>query len=193
LNDFIQLLSNYLPQFNINIGLEINFSCPNVDVDYYNLTDEIHQAVSIARKLNIPIIPNLSPDIPTRLALEIALSGCDAISIANTVKFGRASDKIDWKELWGNESPLKHLGGGGISGAPLLPLILKWGRHARNMGLKIPIILGGGIMSADDAKQVIETGASAIKLGVVGMLRPWRVRSIVKAAEALYLSQNSSP
>jgi dihydroorotate dehydrogenase (NAD+) catalytic subunit len=192
LEEFVHLFRRFLPEFKAKVGLEINFSCPNVGVSHSNLTREVAEAVGLAAKLEVPVVPNLSPDVPVDVGVSLVESGCDAISVSNTVKFGNVPDKIDWKGLWGDESPLKDLGGGGVSGAPLLPLVLDWGRSVLERSLPIPLVLGGGILSAQDVEDVVMAGADAVKLGTVGMLRPWRVRGIVRRAELLYSSQKLS-
>ena len=126
----------------------------------------------------------LSVEIEPRVAVEIA-KFADFITITNTVAFGKFPGQIDWKKLFGSEtSPLAHIGaagGGGLSGKPLLPLVVKWIAHVREMGVKTPIIGGGGILSIADAELVLRAGADAVSLGCVSMLRPWRVASIIHA------------
>lgn len=192
LREFVYLFGRYLPDFKAKVGLEVNFSCPNVGVSHSDLAREVAASVDMASRLNIPVVPNLSPDVPVETGSSLVGTGCDAISVSNTVKFGNVPDKIDWEKWWGEESPLKGLGGGGISGAPLLPLVVEWGKKVFQRPFPIPLVLGGGILSMQDAEEVISTGADAVKLGTVGMLRPWRVRGIVRGAEALYSSQKFS-
>src|SRR3989338_70383 len=74
-----------------------------------------------------------------------------------------------------------NVGGGPLRAKPLLPLVLRWLAEARKHVRK-PIIAGGGILSPADAEAMINLGAAAIALGVIGILRPWRMRSTIKAA-----------
>jgi len=189
---FVELLRPRLKEFRGPVALEINYSCPNVGVKHVHVTNEAYDGLRVARFMGVPVIANLSPDVPVTSGVEISSFGYDALSVANTVKFGLLPDQIDWEGLWGMESPLAHLGGGGVSGAPLLPLVLEWGRSASEMGLRCPLILGGGILSAADAEAVVGAGAEAVKLGVIGMLRPWRVRATVRRAAALCSSRTPS-
>lgn len=188
LRKFVNMLLPELPKFRTTPGLELNFSCPNVGVNHSDgLVKEVVAAMEVASilmhgKRIVPLVPNFSPDISPEAVFTIAQeSVCDAVSISNTVRWGNLPDQIDWKGIWGSHtSPLSDLGGGGLSGAPLLPIVLQWARRARELGFQKPLIMGGGILSAADAMAVLESGAAAIKLGVVGMLRPWRVRGIIQ-------------
>ena len=99
---------------------------------------------------------------------------------------GLTREHIDWQGLFGTtKSPLAHLGGGGLSGEPLLQLLHGWIVQARVAGIKKPLNAGGGILSLKDAKQIMEACAfkdgeeSSIALGSIAILRPWRVQKII--------------
>lgn len=182
----VTLLMNTTP-FQSKAALEINLSCPNVGLDQKHLVEEALVMSEITRplqELGWPIGFKLSVEIEPRVAVQIA-KACDFLTVTNTVAFGKFPGQIDWKKLFGSEtSPLAHIGaagGGGLSGKPLLPLVVKWIAHVREMGVKTPIIGGGGILSIADAELVLRAGADAVSLGCVSMLRPWRVASIIHA------------
>lgn len=184
LRKFVDLLGPKLPEFRAPVGLEINMSCPNVGVDHGRPVDAIREAqdtADIAARLGIPVVPNYSPDSPVAVPWTVAReSSFDALSVANTVGWGRIPDRIDWGRTWGDRSPLAKYGGGGISGAPLRPVVLSWVRHAAELGMTKPLIAGGGILSVEDAMELMRAGADAVKLGTVAMLRPWRVGRMVE-------------
>ena len=81
-------------------------------------------------------------------------------------------------------SPLHHPGGGGLSGAPLLPLSVEWIARARKLGMKTPINGGGGILSFRDAQLVMDAGANSVFLGSIAMLRGWRVQKTINQVRA---------
>jgi dihydroorotate dehydrogenase len=45
-------------------------------------------------------------------------------------------------------------------------------------------VAGNGIQSVSDVAYVREAGANAVAIGTVGMVRPWRMRSIIKAGNS---------
>jgi dihydroorotate dehydrogenase len=124
----------------------------------------------------------VSPHLAAKLASHDV---CDAIVCSNTIPWGQLPNQIDWERLFGTDtSPLASLGGGGLSGKPLLPIVEDWIRAARASGLRKPIVGGGGVLSSGDADRLIDAGASAIELGSVSILRPWRVAGIIRHVNA---------
>ena len=183
LERFVNMFKEYLSGFQLCVGLQMNYSCPNVGLNPDELIWEIKTGLEIASVLGIPLVPKLNVLVAPEIAKEILDDqNCDGLCISNTIPFGKLSGKINWKKLFGSEiSPLAEFGGGGLSGKPLLPLVAEWVRKAREIGIEKPIIAGGGILSARDAISLFEVGASAVSLGSIAMLRPWRVRKVVRA------------
>jgi dihydroorotate dehydrogenase len=175
--------------FRSRVALEINLSCPNAGLDQGKLIEEAREMREIFEVLGIPVGFKLSVDTDPRIAAEIAKL-VDFLTVTNTIPFGKMAYAINWKQLFGSdESPLKDVGqpgGGGLSGAPLLPLVVSWIREIRKLGVTTPIIGGGGILTASDAEAVLRAGANAVFLGCVSMLRPWRVASIIRYVNALF-------
>jgi dihydroorotate dehydrogenase len=184
LRKFVTLLRGHLRDFWGPVGLQINYSCPNVGVFVRTLTNEIEEGLAIASELRIPIFPKFSVVMSPEVAADIvSRNACEGVCISNTVPWGVFPDRIDWKGLFGSDvSPLAHVGGGGLSGKPLLPLLIEWVRRARSAGLVKHVNAGGGILSKRDAKKVFAAGADSISLGSIAFLRPWRVAGIVRSA-----------
>jgi dihydroorotate dehydrogenase (NAD+) catalytic subunit len=178
LREFVLLLERHLP-FSAPVGLQLNFSCPNVGLDPQKLVNEILEGLDLASVLDIPLVPKVNVSFPTDVILSLQdHADLDAISVSNTIPWGHSL--INWQKLFGTTtSPLARFGGGGLSGKPLLPLVLPWIRMLRMTGFEKPIIGGGGILSKADADQMVNAGADAVELGSVSMLRPWRLRGIV--------------
>jgi dihydroorotate dehydrogenase len=183
---FVKILKPTLSKFRAPIGLQINYSCPNVGLHLDELLNEVCEGLALASDLGIPIMPKFNVMLPPEAALKVAAHpGCDGICISNTIPWGQLSDKINWKDLFGSEiSPLARYGGGGLSGKPLLPLLLRWLEDARRLGLTKPINAGGGILSFGDAKEVLQL-ADSIFLGSVAFLRPWRVAGIIRGVSGM--------
>lgn len=184
---FFELLVEELPYFKATVGLQLNFSCPNVGHEQKELLSEAESFLDLFSLLKIPIVIKLNAlsSIESVLKLE-QHPALDAISVSNTIPWGELPAEIDWKGLFGSdESPLaKRFKNpnikGGLSGKPLLRIVEGWIKEARHAGFKKPIMGGGGILSKSDAKRLIKAGANAIELGSVAFLRPWRVKGIIK-------------
>ncbi|MGC9610846.1 MAG: hypothetical protein ABSE68_01340 [Minisyncoccia bacterium] len=183
LRQFISIFKHYLPSFQAPVGLQINYSCPNIGIDTEELVNEVADGLDAASYLGIPLIPKFNVLLPIEFAVGFSKHhACDAICVSNTILWGQLPELIDWEGLFGTkESPLAHLGGGGLSGKPLLPLLIDWIKRARKAGLKKSINAGGGILSRKDAKMVLDAGADSIFLGSISFLRPWRIAEIISS------------
>jgi len=164
-------------------ALQLNFSCPNVGVDSSHLREEVAAVLDHAKRLNVPTMIKLNALVPPELACEMAAhSACDAVVCSNTIPWGQLKDRIDWKGLFGSdESPIARYGGGGLSGKPLLPIVEEWIADVMRAGMTKPVVGGGGILSKRDANRLLDVGASAVELGSVSILRPWRVAGIIRS------------
>jgi dihydroorotate dehydrogenase len=108
-----------------------------------------------------PILLKVSPDLSKEQLNDIIdyclRSGIDGIVAGNTTRsrdgLTISQDKID------------KIGNGGMSGAPVHKKNLELVRyiHTRTEG-KLPIIGVGGIMSEQDAKAMIDAGASLVEI-----------------------------
>jgi dihydroorotate dehydrogenase len=187
---FIRLLRQQLPRFSAKIGLQVNFSCPNVHPGDHITNFRSH--LDEYQALEIPIVPKISATLPVEAALAIAdHPACDAICVSNSIPWGELSDRIDWRLLFGDESPLKDLGGGGLSGAPLLPIVADWVRNARSQGLRVPVNAGGGILKPADVDVLVRAGATSVFVGSIAMLRGWRLHRTISHANDLLTARAS--
>ncbi len=185
---FVGMFEKYLSGFNVSVGLQLNYSCPNVGLHLEELINEVKKGLKVASVLNIPLMPKFNITIPIEAVKEISEdSNCDALCVSNTIPWGQLSDKIDWQGLFGTtESPLAHLGGGGLSGKSLLPLVVDWVYRAREIGITKPINAGGGILSPSDVDVLYNAGASSVFIGLMAMLRPWRIAKTIDRAHQLF-------
>jgi dihydroorotate dehydrogenase len=189
LRGFVKLFKEYLHEFMAEVGLQINYSCPNVGLDPEELVKEAIAGMEIASVLNIPLMPKFNVLVPARVVREISKNpACDAVCISNTVPWSKLPVYINWQKLFGSPiSPLTKLGGGGLSGKPLLPLLIDWLREAKRVGIEKPINAGGGILSRAGVYKIHSTGmADSIFIGSVASLRPWRVNGIIDLAKHLF-------
>lgn len=190
LKQFVQMAQHFLGHLHLTVGLEMNFSCPNVGLDPGPLVNEIGEALDEAGRLRMPLQVKLNALMPVTTACEIARHPeCDAITMGNTIPWGKLPERINWLGLFGSTvSPLAHLGGGGLSGWPLLPIICDWLHAARDCGLTKPVWACGGINSPKAVHRVKAAGASGIQFGTAALLHPDRMRSIIGHAHAAFPS-----
>ena len=174
--------------FSAPIGLQINLSCPNSGENAKVLMDEWARILEAINELipGAPLMPKFSiASAPIKAILELnSHPACDAICVSNSLPFGW--EGIDWKKVWGtNTSPFAKLGGGGLSGKALRPLVCEWIARVRDAGFTKPINGGGGILSSKDVDRYRDAGASSVFIGSVAVLRPWRARAIIRQANRL--------
>ncbi|MFZ6014766.1 MAG: hypothetical protein ACOYUZ_00200 [Patescibacteria group bacterium] len=196
LQEYERLAEMMLPalkNFQTSIAVEINISCPNVHIHQSELIDEAKEYLNMVAGLKVPIIVKINALLAEAQAAKLTEHpACDGLDISNTIPYGQIPDIIPWEKFFGtNGSPLGHLGGGGLSGAPLLPIVTDWIKNfRRKYSYTFPIIGGGGILSPDDADLMLNTGADAISLGCISMLRPWRVQRTIRQINNRFLNRS---
>ena len=186
LHEFGRLLQHFLPQFHAQVGVQLNYSCPNTGHKTAELADEIDEGLSsMGPLLTVPLIPKVNVHLPIPIAVRLGRNKhLSALNVSNTIPWG-SDDRIDWKSFFGSEdSPLTKYGGGGLSGKPLLPLVANWVIQARSAGFSKPINAGGGILYPNDINALKAAGAEGVSLGTIGMLRPWNMKSVIARAIA---------
>ncbi len=142
----------------------INASCPNTSDGIIEEARELKEIFAEIAKDNprgLPVFVKLSPDSTDRLVEDIVECatkyGIAGYVCGNTTvsRFGLDTD----------ESELKRIGKGGLSGQPLKPLAVKLCRKLyRLKSAQQSIIAVGGIASGKDAYEFISAGASAVQL-----------------------------
>ncbi|MEI8130611.1 MAG: hypothetical protein WCG55_03855 [bacterium] len=182
----VEILKTELPKFKAPVGLQLNFSCPNVGHAQEEMVQDIHESLAIASVLNIPLVPKISVMIPPDKAGEIIRDpNCDALAVSNTIAWSDLSEDVQKVFFRTTKSPLARFGGGGISGKYLLPLVEQWLYQFKKFSGGKPVIAGGGIMRARDVDTLVAAGASAVSPGSVVILRPWNLKAIVARAKKL--------
>lgn len=172
-------------RFRAPFGLEVNLSCPNVGHDQQDLLKDALAVIDALEFVEVPIVVKLNALVRVDTArCLMAMDAVDAVTVSNTIPFG--TEGIDWRRHFGAcVSPLEErgFGPGGASGSCLFPIVRDW--FERAVMAKWPpgkhLIACGGIMGGRQAVALLKLGASAVQLGTVCMLRPWRVRGIIRA------------
>lgn len=147
----------------------VNVSCPNV-VGLTALQDISFLGEIVDKLLDLrmyydtykPILLKVSPDLSHQQLDEIIdyclRSGIDGIVAGNTTRSRDGITSISAEKI-------EAIGNGGMSGAPLHKKNLELVRyvHSKSEG-KLPIIGVGGIMSPEQAKAMLDAGASLVEL-----------------------------
>lgn len=186
---FVRILKAALPDFAAPVGLQVNFSCPNVPHGE-RAPDPVagfRAELDEYAALGVPLMVKLSVTQSVVDARAIAEHpACDGLCVSNTIPWGEMPDRIDWQGLYGARSPLERFGGGGLSGAPLLPVVAEWVAEARREGIAAPINAGGGILRPADVEVLQRAGASSVFIGTIAMLRGWRLARTIRQAHRVF-------
>ena len=156
--------------------LEINISCPNVKEGGIAFGQDPKAVEAITREMKKyakqPVIMKLSPNVTdiTEMALAAEAGGADAVSLINTIT-GMKIDVNRRKFVLANKT-------GGMSGPAIHPVAVRM-VYQTAQAIKIPIIGMGGIMTAEDAIEMILAGATAISVGTANFVNPKTTMEIV--------------
>ncbi len=112
-----------------------------------------------------PIIMKLSPNVTdiTEMAKAAEAGGADALSLINTIT-GMKIDIHSRSFALANKT-------GGLSGPAIHPVAVRMVYQAAQ-AVHIPIIGMGGIMTAEDAIEMILAGATAVSVGTANFRNP---------------------
>ena len=165
-NDYevaFKLLYDFVDMFLVNV------SCPNVvgltslqDISF--LSDIVDKLLDLRMLFDNykPILLKVSPDLSKEQLDDIIdyclRSGIDGIVAGNTTRSRDGLTTI-------SQEKIDEIGNGGMSGAPIHKKNLELVRyvHQKSAG-RLPIIGVGGIMSPEDAKAMLDAGASLVEI-----------------------------
>jgi dihydroorotate dehydrogenase (NAD+) catalytic subunit len=160
-------------------ALEVNISCPNVEMGGMIFGKDPAVSAKITEKVvkntDKPVIVKLTPNVTDIrvLARAVEESGASVISLINTLA-GMAIDIEHQRPKLANVS-------GGLSGPAIKPVALYQVWQAVN-SVKIPVIGIGGIMDYRDALEFLIAGARAIQVGTANFVNP---RATIEIIEGL--------
>lgn len=195
---FCGIIKRIRHKFKARFGLEFNDSCPNAGHNPQLLIAKAAEKFKAARRIlpDEPFFWKINALTSPKEAKKIVDTGfCDAISVSNTIPWlenatwtYKLATLIDWPALFEDTiSPLERrgYGQGGLSGWPLLNLVVEWVATARQIGITLPIKAEGGIQKKEDIRRLATAGANAIGLGSVSFLRPWRLQGLINYGNSL--------
>jgi len=143
--------------------IEINISCPNSEQHgmIFGINRESSRDVVSAVKsvISVPLIVKLTPQAPdiADIAKTCEDAGADAICAINTVGPGMVIDIESGR-------PVLAFKKGGLSGPMIKPIAVRCVFDIYK-AVSIPIIGLGGIMTGEDAIEMIMAGASLVGIG----------------------------
>jgi dihydroorotate dehydrogenase (NAD+) catalytic subunit len=160
--------------------LELNISCPNVKeggaawgVSAVNAAKVTKAVRAVTKKpLMVKLTPNVS-DV-TEIAKAVEAEGADCVSLINTL----LGMRIDIK----TKRPILRNNVGGLSGAAVFPVAVRMVWQVAN-AVKIDVVGMGGIMTADDAVEMMLAGAKAVQIGTVIISDPYSPLKIIGGIE----------
>ena len=157
--------------------LEVNISCPNVHAGGKNFGCDPKAAAEGTRAVKAvtdkPVFMKLTPNVTdiAEIAKACEEAGADGLCLINTL-LGMRIDLNRKKPIIANRT-------GGVSGPAVFPIALRmvWDVYE---AVKIPIIGCGGISSAEDAVEMMLTGATAVEVGAANLKDPYACKTIVE-------------
>lgn len=161
-------------------ALELNISCPNVDVGGIEIGQDPVAAArateAAVRNTDLPVIVKLTPNVtdPVALAKAVADAGASSICAINTV-LGMA---IDVKQ----RRPILPRARGGLSGPAIKPIALRIVYDVAQ-AVDIPVIGCGGISTAEDAIEFLMAGATAVQVGTASFANPRALLDVIEGLE----------
>lgn len=161
--------------------LEINISCPNVKEGGIAFGQNASSVEKITREIKKiskkPIIMKLSPNVTDirETAKAAQAGGADAISLINTLT-GMKIDVHRRQFALANKT-------GGLSGPAIHPIAVRMVYEAYK-AVSIPIIGMGGVMSTEDAIELMMVGATGVAVGTANFHCLNRTQEIILGIEA---------
>lgn len=163
-----------VPQVEI---IELNVSCPNVHGGGMSFgtsaqsVAEVTEAVKCSTTL--PVFVKLTPNVTDIVSIAKAAeeAGADGLCLINTL-LGMRFDLKTGKPVVANTM-------GGYSGPGIFPVALRMVYQVAQ-ACNIPIIGCGGVTTANDVREMMMAGASAVEVGTANLINPWACKDIVE-------------
>lgn len=161
--------------------LEINVSCPNVKaggIAFGQNPDALYDITkAIKAKAKQPIVMKLSPNVTdiTEMAKAAEAGGSDALSLINTIT-GMKIDIHRRKFILANQT-------GGMSGPAIKPVAVRM-IYQVHKACHLPIIGMGGVMTGEDAIELMMAGATMVAVGTANFHNPRATMEVLDGIKA---------
>jgi len=167
--------------------IEVNVSCPNVKAGglaFGTSADSVAAVTSAVKQVaDIPIMVKLSPNVTdiASIAKVAENEGADAISLINTI----LGMRIDLN----TRRPVLNNNVGGLSGPAVFPVAVRMVWQVAS-AVSIPIMGMGGVMTGDDAVEMMLAGANLIAIGTACFDDPYTPIRIISEIEKYMMRNN---
>lgn len=174
-DEFVEMSETIAAVSNV-AALELNISCPNLKNDglAFGMDKDItYQLVSKVREVTEkPVLIKLTPNVTSiqDIALAAERAGADGLVVANTL-LALSIDVHSGKPKIGNVM-------GGLSGPAVRPIIVRQIYQVHKVST-LPIIGCGGVMTAEDAIEMMLAGATAVQVGTASFITPTAMVDII--------------
>ena len=161
-------------------GVELNLSCPNVKegcMAFGNTYEGVKEVTSQVRKvLDKPLIVKLTPNVTdiASIAKAVEDAGADGVSLINTL-LGMKIDIDKRRPVLANNT-------GGLSGPAIKPVAVRMVYQVAQ-AVNIPILGMGGIVSGEDAIELMLAGATAVSIGAGNFIDPYTSVKTIEGIE----------
>ena len=158
--------------------IELNVSCPNVHgggMAFGTQCESVAEVVKEVKKvITKPLYVNLSPNVTDIVSIAKAAvdAGADGLCLINTM-LGMRIDLKTGKPVIANVM-------GGFSGPAIFPVALRMVWQVSH-AVDVPIIGCGGVESADNVKEMLLAGATAVEVGAANLRDPYACKRIIEA------------
>lgn len=152
------------------VAVEVNLSCPNLAHGELIAHDPEATATTVRAVVDavgvVPVFAKLSPNATDVVAVARAAvdAGATALTCVNTVR----AFLVDAR----TRAPALGAGNGGLSGAAIKPIALRVVHDVARALPGVPIIGTGGVMTGEDAIEMLLAGATAVGVGTATFLDP---------------------
>jgi dihydroorotate dehydrogenase (NAD+) catalytic subunit len=161
--------------------LEVNLSCPNVDHRGELFASDPAATAAVLRAVKAaarqPVLAKLTADVSDLVAVARAAvdAGADGLTLINTL-LGMA---VDVQAL----RPRLAAVTGGLSGPAIRPVAVRCVWQVAQALPGVPIVGTGGILTAEDAAELLLVGATAVAVGTGSFVNPLAVVEVAAGLE----------
>lgn len=157
--------------------IELNVSCPNVHGGGMSFGTQPESVAEVTRAVKAvttkPLYVKLTPNVTDIVAIAKAAvdAGADGLCLINTM-LGMRIDLKTGKPVIANVM-------GGFSGPAVFPVALRMVWQVSH-AVDVPIIGCGGVSTADDVKEMMLAGATAVEVGAANLRDPYACKRIIE-------------
>ncbi|MBD5237669.1 MAG: dihydroorotate dehydrogenase [Bacteroidales bacterium] len=181
IDEYVECCRLIDPEEQVEI-IELNVSCPNVHgggMAFGTQCESVAEVVKEVKKVvTKPLYIKLSPNVTDIVSIAKAAvdAGADGLCLINTM-LGMRIDLKTGKPVIANVM-------GGFSGPAIFPVALRMVWQVSH-AVDVPIIGCGGVSTADDVKEMLLAGATAVEVGAANLRDPYACKRIIEDLRAL--------